>query len=181
MEHAAETTIYGLLAEFEHPGELVEAAGRARAEGYTKVDAFAPQPVEGLSDALALKPSLMPKIVAGGAVLGALTGYFMQYYLMGVHWPLNVGGRPLHSWPAFIPITFELAVLFGAGAAFFGMLALNGLPRPYHPVFNVPRFAYASRNRFFLLIRAEDQRFHVDRTRQFLQTLHPHEVSEVAP
>jgi hypothetical protein len=119
--------------------------------------------------------------VAGGAVLGALTGYFMQYYLMGVHWPLNVGGRPLHSWPAFIPITFELAVLFGAGAAFFGMLALNGLPRPYHPVFNVPRFAYASRNRFFLLIRAEDQRFHVDRTRQFLQTLHPHEVSEVAP
>jgi hypothetical protein len=181
MEHAAETGVYGLLAEFEHPEELVAAAERARAEGYTKFDAFTPQPVEGLSEAMALRPSLMPKIVAAGAVLGALTGYFLQYYVSVVDWPLNVGGRPLHSWPAFIPITFELAVLFGAGAAFLGMLALNGLPRPYHPVFNVPRFAYASRNRFFLLIRAEDERFHPDRTRRFLESLRAHEIAEVAP
>ncbi|HWR54837.1 MAG TPA: DUF3341 domain-containing protein [Bryobacteraceae bacterium] len=170
---------YGLMAEFEHGDELVAAVGRLRAEGYTRIEAYTPQSVEGLSEALNLKPSLMPKIVAAGAIAGALAGYGLQYYVSVIDWQWNIGGRPLHSWPAFIPITFELAVLFGSLAAFVGMLALNGLPRPYHPVFNVPRFAHASRDRFFLVVRSEDERFDADRTRRFLERLEAHEIAEV--
>ncbi len=170
--------MYGLLAEFEHAEELVEAADRARRAGYT-VEAYTPQPVEGLSDALRLRPSLMPKIVLIGAIVGALTGIGLQEYVNVYDYPLNIGGRPLNSWPAFIPITFELAVLFGSLAAFFGMLALNGLPRPYHPLFGVPRFALASRNRFFLVIRPGGDNFDPEDARRFLQGLGPHEITEV--
>lgn len=170
---------YGLMAGFEHGEELLAAVERLRAEGYTRIEAYTPQTVEGLSEALGLKPSLMPKIVLGGAILGALTGFGLQVYVSMIDWQWNVGGRPLFSWPAFIPITFELAVLFGAGAAFFGMLALNGLPRPYHPVFNVPAFARASRDRFFLVVRSEDERYEADRTRRFLEALRAHDIAEV--
>jgi hypothetical protein len=172
-------TIYGLLAEFENPHELVDAARRARAEGYRKLDAYTPFPVEGLAEALELGNTKVPLIVLIGGLIGAALGYAMQYYLMAVEYPLNVGGRPLHSWPAFIPITFEMTVLIAGLSAVLGMLALNGLPMPYHPVFNVPRFALASRDRFFLCIEAVDPKFERDETRRFLDRMSPQVVSEV--
>jgi hypothetical protein len=171
--------IYGLLAEFSNPTELVTAARRAREEGYQRVDAYTPFPVEGLAEALGFHHSGVPLLVLIGGVVGCVTGYLMQYYLSAVDYPLNVGGRPLNSWPAFIPITFELTILFAALTAVLGMLALNGLPMPYHPLFNVPRFALATRDRFFLCIEATDPKFDREETRRFLERLVPREVSEV--
>jgi hypothetical protein len=171
--------MYGLLAEFSSADELVAAVRRAHAEGYRHMDTYSPFPLEGIADALGLRRTSVPLIVLIGGVLGCLTGYFMQYYLAAVYYPINVGGRPLHSWPSFIPITFELTVLFAGLFAVFGMLALNGLPMPSHPVFNAPRFALATRNRFFLAIEATDPKFDRVKTRQFLQSLAAYEVSEV--
>jgi len=171
--------LYGLLAEFSSADELVAALRRAQAEGYRDMDTYSPFPVEGVADMLGLRRTRVPLIVLIGGVMGCLTGYFMQYYLAAIYYPINVGGRPLNSWPAFIPITFELTVLFAGLFAVVGMLALNGLPMPYHPVFNVPRFALATRDRFFLAIEATDPKFDRTATRQFLQNLAAYEVSEV--
>ena len=171
--------IYGLMAEFEHAEELVEAARKARAAGYTCLDAYTPFPIHDLPEAIGFHKTRLPQVVFAGGLLGGLTGYLMQYYAAAVAYPINVGGRPLHSWPAFIPVTFEMTVLFAALSAVLGMLALNGLPQPYHPTFNVPRFALASRDRFFLLIEARDPQYDPERTREFLLSLRPHEVSDV--
>jgi hypothetical protein len=172
--------VHGLMAEFEDPNALVAAAHRARLEGYCRMDAYSPFPIEELHEALGLPPTRLPLIVLIGGLVGAVAGYSLQYWVSVVENPLNIGGKPLHSWPAFIPITFETTILVAALSAVLGMLALNGLPMPYHPVFNVSRFALASRNRFFLCIEARDAKFDLETTRNFLQTLNPREVSTVA-
>ena len=172
--------IYGMIAEFDNPTALVNAARAAREKGYRKLDAYSPFAIEELNDVLHLHKNKLPLIVLIGGILGGLTGYLMQYYVTVIDFPINVGGRPLHSWPAYIIITFELTILFGAISALLGLLALCGLPMPYHPVFNVPRFALASRNRFFLCIEAADPLFDRNQTSSFLETLEPREVSEVA-
>ena len=174
------TPIYGVMAEFDNPTDLVSAAREAHAHGYKKMDAYTPFPVEELDAALHLPKSKLPLIVLIGGMLGGLTGYLMQYYVTVIYFPINIGGRPLHSWPMYIVITFELTILFAAISAVFGLLAVCGLPMPYHPAFNVPRFALASRNRFFLCIEAADPLFDRKATEEFLESMHPREVSEVA-
>src|ERR1700735_2306069 len=160
--------IYGVMAEFNNPTALVNAAREARARGYRKLDAYTPFPIEELSEALHLPKSKLPLIVLIGGILGGLTGYLMQYYVTVIYFPINVAGRPLHSWPMYIIITFEMTILFAALSAVLGLLALCGLPLPYHPVFNVPRFALASRNRFFLCIQARDPMFEREAVAAFL-------------
>jgi hypothetical protein len=167
------------MAEFDDASALVAAAQRARDAGYRHMDAYSPFPIEELHDALGMGHTKLPLLVLVGGVVGCLGGYALQYWVSAVAYPINVGGKPYHSWPAFIPVTFECTILVAALTAVLGMLALNGLPMPYHPVFNVPRFALASRNRFFLCIEARDTRFHADDTRTFLETLGPREVSIV--
>jgi hypothetical protein len=172
--------IHGLLAEFKTAPEILEAARRAHAEGYRKMDAYTPYPVEGLAAELDLPRTRVPFVVLVGGIVGAAVGFFMQYWAMAVDYPLNVGGRPYNSWPVFIPITFEMMVLVASFAAVLGMFFLNGLPEPYHPLFHVPRFARASQDRFFLCIEATDPRFDRRTTRTLLESLHPEgEVVEV--
>jgi hypothetical protein len=173
--------LYGLLAEFEGPNELLAATRRAYAAGYRQMDAYSPYPIEELSEALGFHHSRLPLIVLIGGIVGAIGGYALQYWVSAMAYPVNVGGRPFHSWPAFIPVTFETTILVAALSAVLGMLALNGLPMPYHPVFNVPRFALASRNRFFLCIEARDARFDRVETRRFLESCEPREVTDVEP
>src|SRR5262245_13322573 len=180
MTKSRHSPVWGLMAEFEDPTALVAAAHRARLEGYRRMDAYSPFPIEELHEALGLRHTMLPLIVLLGGLIGCAGGYGLQYWAAAVAYPLNIGGRPLHSWPAFIPITFECTILVAALAAVFGMLGLNGLPMPYHPVFNVPRFALASRNRFFLCIEARDPHFDLEKTRGFLHSLNPREVSSVA-
>jgi hypothetical protein len=172
--------IYGLIAEFDNPTALVKAARAARDKGYRKLDAFSPFPIEGLTDALHLHKNKLSLIVLTGGVIGGLTGFLLQYYITVIYFPINVGGRPLDSWPSYIIITFELTILFAALSAVLGLLGLCGLPMPYHPVFNAPRFALASNNRFFLCIESADPLFDVAATGDFLRGLEPHEVTEVA-
>jgi hypothetical protein len=172
--------VYGLMAEFEEPAQLVAATHRAYADGYRRMDAYSPYPIEELHEALGMHHTRLPLIVLIGGLAGCIGGYLLQYWISAIAYPVNVGGKPFHSWPAFIPVTFECTILVAALSAVLGMLALNGLPRPYHPVFNVPRFALASRNRFFLCIEADDPRFDLDATRRFLQALGPREVATVA-
>ena len=176
----SEQGIYGVMAEFDNPSALVSAARAARAKGYRKLDAYSPFPIEELTDALHLHKNKLPLIVLAGGVIGGLTGFFLQYWIAVIYFPINIAGRPLNSWPSFIIITFELTILFASLSAVLGMMALCGLPMPYHPVFNVPRFSAASRNRFFLCIEAADPLFDRARTSEFLGTLEPREVSEVA-
>jgi hypothetical protein len=171
--------LYGLMAEFASAQELVEAATAARSAGYRRMDAYAPFPIEALSEALGHRPSRVPLLTLIGAILGACAGYGLQYWVSAVAYPLNVGGRPYVSWPAFIPITFEMTVLIGGLFAVLGMLALNGLPMPYHPVFNVPRFALASRDRYFLVIEARDPKFELAATRAYLSGLGPSGIHAV--
>jgi hypothetical protein len=172
--------IHGLLAEFDNPSALVNATRAAREKGYRKLDAYSPFPIEALSDALHLHRNRLPLIVLIGGITGGILGYFLQYYVTVWHYPLNIAGRPLHSWPAYIVITFETTILIAALSCVLGLFALCGLPMPYHPVFNVPRFAMASQNRFFLCIEATDPLFDHDRTAEFLESLEATEVSEVA-
>lgn len=171
--------LYGLLAEFDTPEQLLVATQRAHAAGFRQMDAYTPFPIEGLSDALEFRPKTVPLIALFGGMLGAATGYGMQFYIHTISLPINVGGRPLNSWPSFIPPTFELGVLFSALGLFFGLLILNRHPEPYHPVFNVDGFARASRDRFFLCIEAHDEHFEPQGTRQFLLDLDAREVSDV--
>jgi hypothetical protein len=171
--------IYGLLAEFETPQQLLEAAQRTYDAGFRKIDAYSPLPIHGLDEAVGFHGTILPAIVFTGGLLGGLTGFGMQWYANVISYPLNVGGKPYNSWPHFIPITFELTVLGAALCAVFGMFALNGLPRPYHPVFNVPRFALASDDRFFLVVKAKDKNFDLDKTKVFLDTLRPFGIYEV--
>jgi hypothetical protein len=170
---------YGLMAEFDDPRALVDATAKTRAEGYRRVDAYSPFPIEELHEAMGGHHSRLPLIVLIGGLIGCISGFFLQYWAAVIAYPINVGGRPFNSWPAFIPVTFECTILGASLAAVLGMLALNGLPMPYHPVFNVSRFALASRNRFFLCIEARDRKFDLDATRRFLETLGPREVSVV--
>jgi hypothetical protein len=171
--------IYGLMAEFESPSELLTAAHQAYHAGYRRMDAFTPLPVEGLAEAVGFHHTRLPLVVLIGGMVGGFSGFFLQYYGSVYGYPLNVAGKPLNSWPAFIPITFELTVLFAALACVFGLLAMNGLPTPYHPVFNVPRFALASRDRFFLCIKEGDPLFDREKTREFLKDLKAREVSDI--
>jgi hypothetical protein len=177
---ATRSSVYGLMAEFDDPSALVAAAHEAYREGYRRMDGYSPFPIEELHEALGLHHTRLPLVVLVGGLAGCIGGYLLQYWVSAVAYPLNVGGKPLHSWPAFIPVTFECTILVAALSAVLGMLALNGLPMPYHPVFNVPRFALASRNRFFLCIEATDPKFDPDATRRFLEKLSPREVSTVA-
>ena len=171
--------IYGLLAEFHTPLGVIEAAEHVHHAGYRRVDAYSPYPIEALSEALGFHRSPLPKLVLAGGVLGLLVGYGLEYWVSVVDYPLNIGGRPLHSWPAFIPPAFETTILFAAGAAVLGMLGLNHLPEPYHPLFNVPGFALASRDKFFICVEATDPKFDRAETRKFLEGLGASEVSEV--
>ena len=177
--HSTGVPLHGVIAEFESPAALIEAARQAREAGYRMMDAYTPYPIEELAHALALPRTKLPVIVLAGGALGCATGLAMQWFATAVHYPLNVGGRPLASWPSYVPITFELTVLFAAIAAVLGMLALNGLPMPYHPVFGVPRFALASRDRFFLCIESADPLFDPPKTKAFLASLGAREVTEV--
>ncbi len=173
------TAIYGLMAEFPDPASVVAAARRVREAGYRKVDAFSPYPIEELSEALEFHKSKLPLLVLMGGAAGLIGGYGLQYWTSVIDYPMNIGGRPFHSWVAFIVPTFETTILGAALTAVLGMLALNGLPEPYHPVFNVPRFALASKDRFFICIEAADPKFDHDETWRFLVSLEPRVVSEV--
>jgi hypothetical protein len=172
-------SLYGVVASFHEPEELLAAIRAVRKAGYQKTEAYTPFPVEGVEEALEMKPSRLPLLVFCFGVFGAIAGYGMQYYCSVIAYPLNIGGRPLHSWPAFIPVTFETTILFSALATVFGMLALNGLPAPHHPMFNTPDFDLASRDRFFLCIEATDPKFDVEELRKLLESLHPLSVSVV--
>jgi len=174
-------TIYGLLGEFDSPKQLKDAARKVRAAGYEKIDAFVPFPVEGLSEALGLgrKHDLVPLLTLIGGLGGGLTGFFFQLWVSFSAYPMNIAGRPFNSWPAFIPVTFELTVLGASSFAVFGMIALNQLPRPHHPLFNVERFKKASNDGFFLCIEAEDPKFDLSETARFLQSINAHHVTEV--
>jgi hypothetical protein len=176
---AESPTVYGLLAEFEHPGDLARAAAAARAEGYTRLEAYTPFPSEEVFEGMGLHRNILPLLVLIGGIVGCVGGYFLQYYASVIDYPLNVGGRPLHSWPSFIPVTFELTILAAALTAVLGMLALNGLPQPHHPLFNVPEFDRATRDRFFLCIQAIDPRYDPERTREFLAAQRPLSLTEV--
>jgi Alternative complex III, ActD subunit len=171
--------LYGLMAEFENPNDLVEATRRTREAGFRKIDAYSPYPIEALTEALDIHDHKLPAVVLGGGILGGLCGYALCYWTSVIAYPLNVGGKPFHSAPAFIVPTFETTILFAAFAAVLGMFALNGLPMPYHPVFNAPRFALASRDRFFLCIEASDEKFDHDETWAFLTRLQPRVVMDV--
>jgi len=170
---------YGILAEFATAKALVSAARQARLAGYTRLDAYTPYPVEELSEALGLRRSWVPLIVLVGGILGGLGGFMLQYWSQVLHYPMNVGGRPYNSWPAFIVPTFECTILFAAISGVVGMILLNRLPQPYHPVFNWDRFLRASRDRFFLAIEADDPKFDPRATASFLRSLEPAAVREV--
>jgi len=174
-----EKVLYGLMAEFEEHEQLLEAAKRAYAEGYRRMDGFSPFPIEGLAEALGHEMTFVPLFTLMGGIAGGLGAYFMEWYSMGPLYPLNVGGRPLNSWPNFIPVTFELTVLIAAISALISMLLMNKLPQPNHPVFNVPEFRRASIDRFFLCIEVADPKFDREKTWQFLDTLKPLTIAEV--
>jgi hypothetical protein len=181
MEHGSTPALYGLMAEFDSPSGLVDAATKARLAGYRKMDAFSPIPIEEINEALGLRRTRLPLLVLIGGLVGGTAGFALEAWSSAIAYPMNIGGRPLVSGPQFIPVTFETTVLGAALTAFFGMWALNRLPQPYHPAFNVAAFNRATTDRFFLLIEASDPRFDRTGTSQFLANLHPVGVTEVAP
>jgi hypothetical protein len=171
--------LYGIMAEFEGPTELVNAARKTFEAGYRRINGYSPYPIEELSEAIGFTHSSLPLIVFIGGVLGGLGGFFMQYWIEVINYPLNVGGKPYNSWPAFIPITFECTVLMAAFSAVLGMLVLNKLPQPYHPVFNAPNFALATRDRFFLVVEANDPKYDHDKVRELFKSLEALDVVDV--
>ncbi|MGH7803986.1 MAG: DUF3341 domain-containing protein [Candidatus Binatia bacterium] len=171
--------IYGLLAEFDAPQDLVDACKQARQAGYRRMDAYTPYPIEAVAEAIGFHRNLLPTIVLIGGILGCIGGITLQYWVSVIEYPITIAGKPHFSWPLFVPIAFETTILCAALACVFGMLALNGLPMPYHPVFNVPQFAMASRDRFFLCLEATDPLFDRTTTRQFLERMSPLSVAEV--
>jgi hypothetical protein len=182
MAHAANTStpFYGLMAEFDSAQALLDAANKVREAGYTKADAYSPFPIHGLAEALGFRERRVAPVVLAAGITGALAGYGLEYWSQVIAYPLNIGGRPFHAWVSFIPPAFETTILFAAFSAAIGMLAMNGLPQPYHPVFNAPRFSLASQDKFFLAVEASDPKFDAEATRQFLSGLHPREVVQVA-
>ena len=180
MSHVmAAPTLYGLMAEFETPTDLVHAAKAAYAAGYRDMDAYSPFPIEEASEAIGFHKSAVPLVVLMGGILGGLSGFGLQYWINVIAYPLNIGGKPYDSWPAFIIPTFEMTILFAGLAGVFGMFALNGLPQPYHPVFNVEKFSAVTRDRFFLCVEATDPKFDLVGTQQFMERLQPLSISEV--
>ena len=177
---APRSTLFGYAAEFETPEALITAARLAREAGYTKMDAFSPMPVEGLSEAIGYRNKQMPFLMLMGGLTGGSLGMFGQWYASAQSYPLNVGGRPYFSWPMFIVPTFEMTILFAALTGVFGMIILNGLPQPYHSIFNTPGFDRASSDRFFLAIESRDPKFDGESTRQFMEGLSAVRVSAVA-
>jgi hypothetical protein len=171
--------IYGIMAEFDTPTQLVDAARQVRDAGYTKTDAFSPFPLHEIDEALGIRRSILPFLVFGGGITGLLTGLGLQWFVHVYEYPIIVGGRPFFSLPSFIPPSYELTILFAAFTAVFGMILLNGLPQPYHPVFNVPRFALATREKFFLVIESRDAKFDYEETKNFMQGLNAQEVFDV--
>ena len=174
-----EPRLYGIMAEFATPNDLIDAAEKAREAGYRRMDAYTPYPIEPVWEAIGHHKSRVPLLVLIGGLIGCAGGYLLQYWVSAIEYPLDVGGRPYNSWPAFIPVTFECTILVAGLFAVVGMLALNGLPTPHHPVFNVPRFALASRDRYFLCIERRDRKFDRAGTRAFLEGLGPTEVWDV--
>lgn len=174
-----EKNIYGIMAEFDTPTQLVDAARQVRDAGYTKTDAFSPFPLHEIDEALGIKRSILPFLVFGGGIAGLLSGIGLEVFVHVIDYPIIVGGRPHLSIPSFIPPAYELTILLAAFTAVFGMILLNGLPQPYHPVFNVPRFALATREKFFLLIETKDPKFDYEETKSFMQNLNPQEVFDV--
>ena len=180
MSHViAAPTLYGLMAEFETPTELVHAAKAAYAEGYREMDAYSPFPIEEASEAIGLTKTRVTLVVLIGGILGGLSGFGLQYWINVIAYPLNIGGKPYNSWPAFIVPSFEMTILFAGLAGVFGMFALNGLPQPYHPVFHVDKFSAVTRDRFFLCVEAIDPKFDLVGTQQFMERLKPLSISEV--
>ena len=171
--------IFGMMAEFDNVNDAITAARRTYAAGYRKIDAYAPFPVEELSEAVGFHGNGVARVCLAGGLLGGTAAYILQWWINTISYPVNIGGRPLHSWPSFIIVTFEMTILFSGLSAVFGMLSLNGLPMPYHPTFNVPQFARASKDRFFLVIFASDRNYDPAGTRQFLEGLNPLSVAEV--
>ena len=171
--------LYGIMAEFDNPSDLVSAARRTFAAGYRRINGYSPYPIEELSEAIGFTKTSLPLIVFIGGLIGGLGGFFMQYWMEVIDYPLNVGGKPFNSWPAFIPITFECTVLVAAFSAVLGMLILNKLPQPYHPVFNAPNFALATRDKFFLVIEANDPKFKHGEATEFMKTLGALGVNDV--
>ena len=176
----AKPALYGLIAEFDDPSALTEAAKRTYAEGYRKMDAYSPFPIEPVWEAMHVHDRPVSFFVLIAAIVGKFAGFGLSYWVSTMAYPVNIGGRPMNSWPSFIPVTFELTILFGSFAALLSMLALNGLPMPYHPVFNVPSFLRASQDKFFLSIEATDPKFDRTRTFEFLKSLGPRDINEVA-
>jgi hypothetical protein len=173
--------LHGVIGEFRTPQDLVDAIESVRAAGYTKLDAYTPYPIEEVWEAIGHHKSPVPLIVLLGGIFGGLSGFFLQYWVSVIEYPLNVGGRPFNSWPSFIPVTFECTILGAVLAAVAGVFILNGLPEPYHPVFNVKRFAFASRDRYFLCIEARDPKFDRDQAHKLLESLHATEATDVDP
>lgn len=171
--------LHGLVAEFDSPEELLAASKAAYAEGYRDMDAYTPYPIEEVCEALGIHGNKMPLIVLLGGIAGGIFGYGLQYWTTVIDYPLNLGGKPYHTMPMFVPVTFECIILFGALAAVVGMIALNGLPMPYHPIFNAPNIERATSDGFFLCIEATDPKFDIEKTRGFLARLQPQQVSEV--
>ena len=171
--------VFGLMAEFDNVNDAITAARRTYSAGYRKLDAYSPFPVEELSEAIGFHKNGVALVCLIGGLLGCTAAYMLQWWINTISYPINIGGRPLHSWPSFVIVTFEMTILFSGLSAVFGMLALNGLPMPYHPVFNVPQFDRASKDRFFLVIFSSDKNFDALRTRQFLESLNPISVAEV--
>ena len=176
---SASTGFYGLMAEFPNADALLAATRRVREAGYTKFEAYSPFPIHGMGEAIGFKERSVAPIVLAGGITGLIAGYGLEYWTSVIAYPMNIGGRPYHSWPMFVPPAFETTILFASFAALFGMLALNGLPQPYHPVFNAPRFSLASQESFFLVIEADDPKFDADGARQLLNSLQPREIVEV--